>query len=460
MLHCVLKMTQALKSTPEERARFGARCREKVRRVDQSEWDGKQRSFDPVELILDCNRTRMKELMPIKMARMAASPFGFYRGAVPLMVEDLNPIPTTGIHVQICGDAHVRNLGAYAAPDGQLVFDINDFDETTYAPWEWDVKRFAASVILAGRESGNTEKSCKDAVTAFVEAYRKTLQALSKLSIINLFRFQVRHHMNSAPILSILRKAERATPQHNLQKLTQPVKDGWRQFIESKPLLTHVTSATVRHVLGSLRQYRETLSNERLHFFDQYKPHDVCFKVVGTGSVGTRDYVVLFSGNGPQDALFLQIKEEPESAWTRARAHVNAHPHDPSAAIHQGRRVVEGQRRMQAQSDPFLGWTTIDDREYLVRQLSDHKAGIEPGDLKGKELQDYTTVCGEVMAKGHARSGDACVLSGYCGRNDKLDKAIVKFAVAYADQTEQDHEKFLAAVKRGKIKCDFKGAGV
>lgn len=447
-------MNVAIEPLPgrEERVQFGVGCRHTVRRIDQGEWSGKGRGFDPIELLLASNRGRLRHLLPIKMARMAASPFGFFRGSLPLMVADIARLPVIGIHVQICGDAHLCNLGAYAAPDGHLVFDINDFDESTLGPWEWDVKRFAVSVMLAGRQAKNSERACKLAVHAFMRSYRDTLFALSKLTLLDLFRFQVRRHMNTAPILSVLRKAERSTPLLNLQKLTHPTADGGRQFIDRGRLLQRLLGSRQRKVLGALREYRDTLSAERQFFFDQYKPADVCFKVVGTGSVGVRDYVVLFRGNGPEDALFLQIKEELPSAWAKQSRHRNG---SAPATLHQGRRVVDGQRRMQAQSDPFLGWTTLEGREYLVRQLADHKAGIEAQDMKGRHLTDYVVVCGEVLAKGHARSGDACALSGYCGRSEKLDKAIAKFAVSYADQTMADHEAFLAAIKKGKIKCDF-----
>jgi uncharacterized protein (DUF2252 family) len=372
---------------------------------------------------------------------MAASPFGFFRGAVPLMAADVAPLPATGITVQICGDAHVRNLGAFASPTGALVFDINDFDETMPGPWEWDVKRLAVSLVLSGRESGHSDGECKQAVETFVAEYRKSVNHCAELTVLELARYTVHRHLEVGPIPELLKKAERSTPQATLEKLTQKA-NGARRFKEAKPLLAPVSEKTRDEVLGALATYRETLLSERRHFLERYQPVDVAFKVVGTGSVGTRDYVILcFAGS--EDALFLQMKEEPPSAYAEyLKAEVPRN---------QGERVVRGQRLMQAQSDIFLGWTAMQGRDYLVRQLADHKAAIDTEALKGRGLSEYAKICGEVLGKGHARSGDACVLDGYCGNADKLDKAIAEFAVAYANQSTADYELFMSAVKKGKL---------
>jgi uncharacterized protein (DUF2252 family) len=324
-----------------------------------------------------------------------------------------------------------------------LTFDINDFDETERGPWEWDLKRFATSLVLAGREAKSSDASCKEAVAAFVADYRKTLDECAEMTVLELARYQVRRALACQPVMAVLRKAERATPEHIREKLTG-VTDGKRRIKEAKPLLYRETSKIADQVVASLAAYKNTLQAERRHFFERYKPVDVAFKVVGTGSVGTRDYIVLHVGNGAEDTLFLQVKEEPPSAYAGFL---------PTAkvAMHQGQRVVEGQRLMQAQSDIFLGWTTIDGRDYLVRQLNDHKAAIEIEDLKGRGLIEYARICGEILAKGHTRSGDACVLSGYCGCAPKMDKAIADFAFAYAQQTEADYKLFLAAIKAGKL---------
>jgi len=245
--------------------------------------------------------------------------------------------------------------------------------------------------------------------------------------------------------MSALRKAQRATPQQTLEKLTVAGKNGDRVFRDQKPVLQRLSKPMFKTVVASLKFYRETMHAEYQQFFDRYTPMDIAFKVVGTSSVGTRDYVLLFMGNGAGDPLFLQVKEENPSAYEH-------YLKDPLHFANQGQRVVEGQRRMQSWSDIFLGWTKLEGRDFLVRQLRDHKATVNPDDLRGTGLLEYAQICGELLAKGHARSGDACALSGYCGNSDKLDLAIAKFAFAYAQQNQSDYEKFLAAIKRGRIK--------
>jgi uncharacterized protein (DUF2252 family) len=429
-------------ATVEERRVFGKACRETLHRVDQSAWRAKKDRPAPVELLVAASRGRIPELLPIKWTRMAASPFGFFRGAVPLMAFDLASLPVSGINVQICGDAHVRNLGVFASPTGALVFDINDFDETIGGPWEWDVKRLATSIILAGREAGNSDAVCRDAVLCFVAEYRRSLQACSLLTFLELARYTVHRHIKAGPVLGVLQKAERAAPLHVLEKFTR-AEGSSRRFKEQKPLLTAVPAKTRDAVLSALESYKQTLAHDRRHFLELYRPVDVAFKVVGTGSVGWRDYLVLCFGNGPDDPLILQMKEEPPSAYAE---YLKAAP-----CRHQGERVVVGQKLMQAQSDIFLGYTTMDGRDYLVRQYADYKAAVEPTDLKGSGLEDYARTCGEVLGKGHARSGDACALAGYCGASDKLDKAIASFATSYANQTESDFKLFTQAVKNGQL---------
>jgi len=429
----------------EARYARGQHCRTKVRRVDQGEWRPRARNFDLASFLLAANRGRLPNLLPIKFGRMAASPFGFFRGAVPLMASDLAGLPTTGLACQICGDAHVLNFGAYAITGRRLVFDINDFDETTAGPWEWDIKRMAASIVLAGREAGVSDNECKLAARGLVRAYRTTLQQFSRMSVLEVARFEVHRHMRILPIESALHKAEHATPLETLEKLTISGKRSPRVFREQKPLLSHLPHGTIRQVLAALRPYRNSLVPRLHHFFDQYRPADVAFKVVGTGSVGLRDYVVLLFGSHPDDPLFLQVKEEPTSAYA-------PYLRNRSVYSNQGQRVVEGQRRMQSHSDMLLGWTSMDGRDYLVRQLRDHKAAVDPSDLKGRNLADYAQLCGELLAKGHGRSGDFCALAGYCGSASKLDRAIAKFAIAYADQTTADYEKLRQAVRNGQIK--------
>jgi uncharacterized protein (DUF2252 family) len=362
------------------------------------------------------------------------------------MAADLAVVPNTGITAQLCGDAHVRNLGAYAAPDGRLVFDINDFDETIRGPFEWDLKRMAASLTLAGRGSGHKDSSAQRAVIQFVERYAAQMRAFAKMPLIEMSRSQVHRLSQVAPVHAALLKALRATPQHTLEQLTEPASDkpgAHRRFKEVKPTLTRVTGRQAEMVLAALAPYREILEPHRQHLLSLYRPVDVAFKVVGTGSVGLRDYCVYFEGNGPGDPLFLQIKEEPASAYA-------GYLPDAHSPHHNGQRVAEGQRAMQMQSDPFLGWTRIGSRDYLVRQLNDHKGSIDLEDLAGSGLQAYAELCGELLARGHARSGDPQTIAGYLGAGDGFAESLAKFGSLYADQTEKDWKELCRSGKAGK----------
>ena len=389
---------------------------------------------------------------------MAESPFGYFRGAVPVMAADLAVLPSTGIVSQLCGDAHVRNLGAFAAPDGRLVFDINDFDETIRGPFEWDLKRMAASLVLAGRGSGHKESAGREAVEKCIERYSAQMRAFAKMPGVEVGRYIVHRLSQVEPIHVALMKAERSTPAHTVEQLTEPVpgsgasKPGApRRFKEMKPMLTRVTGSQAAAVLASLGPYREMLEPQRQHLLSFYRPVDVAFKVVGTGSVGLRDYCIYFEGNGPADPLFLQIKEEPASGY-------NAYLPDAHPVHHNGQRVAEGQRAMQLQSDPFLGWTHIGSRQYLVRQLNDHKGSIELEDLAGGGLEAYGEVCGELLARGHARSGDPLVIAGYLGTGDGFAEALAKFGSAYADQTEKDWKELCRSRKTPVKSKTIKGS--
>jgi len=423
-------------ATPEERSNIGQARRKQVGRQEHSELNTKARKTPPLKLLDRSMRGRVPALIKLKYELMAQSPFGYFRGAVPVMAADLAVLPSTGIVSQLCGDAHVRNLGAFATPEGRLVFDINDFDETIRGPFEWDLKRMAASLVLAGRGSGHKESSAHQAVEKCIERYSAQMRAFAQMPSLEVGRFQVHRLGQVAPVHAALMKAERATPAHTLDQLTEPEssKHGApRRFKEIKPTLTRVTSAQAAAVLASLAAYREMLEPQRQHLLSFYRPVDVAFKVVGTGSVGLRDYCIYFEGNGPADPLFLQVKEEPASAYTDYLP--DAHP-----VHHNGQRVADGQRAMQLQSDPFLGWTHIGGRQYLVRQLNDHKGSIDLTDLAGAGLQAYGEVCGELLARGHARSGDPLVIAGYLGTGDGFAEALAKFGSLYADQTEKDWE--------------------
>ena len=391
-------------------------------------------------------RGRVPDLIRLKYRLMTASPFAYFRGTASVMAADLAALPNSGIECQICGDAHVRNLGGYAAPDGPLVFDINDFDETVRAPFEWDIKRMAVSLVLAGREAGDKKTTTHDAVGVCIQAYAKWINLFAVLPHIEVARFQVHSIDLVKPVHAALLKAERATPRHSLAQLTEPVspKNGApRRFKTLKPLLTRVEGAQRAEVLKALMPYMMNLEPQRQRLLGLYRPMDVAFKVVGTGSVGLRDYCVYLEGNGPADPLFLQIKEEADSAYA---------PYLRSASPqHNGQRVVEGQRAMQMQTDPFLGWTEIGGRQYLVRQLNDHKGSIDIETLSGKNLAAYGEVCGELLARGHARSGNPLMIAGYVGTGGALAKAITKFAAAYADQTEKDWQDLKRSGKGGKV---------
>jgi hypothetical protein len=307
----------------------------------------------------------------------------------------------------------------------------------------------AASLILAGREARNSERQCKDAVLEFARSYRESMTQFSELPVLELARYLVMRDLKVSPLRSVLRKAERATPLNSLEKLTQREGDQ-HQFKELKdpvfgiPVQYRVHDSIARKVMGALPGYVKTLLPERRHFFAQYHPADVGFRIVGTGSVGTRDYAVLMFSGAVEDPLFLQLKQELPSAYAGYLPKSNP-------PKHHGERVVEGVRRMLVQFDIFLGWATIDGLPYLVRQLRDHKAGIEDSDLEGNGLLQYAEVCGELLAKGHARSGDPCILAGYLGTSDRFDKALANFAVDYADQGTRDFEELLKAIRAGSI---------
>jgi uncharacterized protein (DUF2252 family) len=432
-------------ATPQERRSLGQARRKQVGRQQHNELKPKARQTPALELLARSMRGRVPALIQLKYKLMTESPFGYFRGAVPVMAADLAVLPNTGLVCQLCGDAHVRNLGAFAAPDGRLVFDINDFDETIRGPFEWDLKRMAASLVLAGRASSHKESAVRETVERFVARYAAQMRAFARMPLLDVAHFQVHRLDAAAPVHDALMKAERATPLHTLEKLTELASekhDAPRRFIESEPMLTRVTGRQQAAVLAALGPYREILEPQRQHLLSMYRPVDVAFKVVGTGSVGLRDYCIYFEGNGPKDPLFLQIKEEPASAYA---------PYLPDAAPphHNGQRVAEGQKAMQVQSDPFLGWTHIAGRDYLVRQLNDHKGSIDLEDLEGSGLEAYGEVCGELLARGHARSGDPLILSGYIGSGDGFAEALAKFGAAYADQTEKDWNELKRSTKAG-----------
>ena len=434
-----------------DRQALGLSARKQLARSEHGNFSAATCDKDPLGLLRASMNGRVPRLIPIKYERMAASPFGFFRGAVPIMAADLACHPNTGITTQLCGDAHVLNLGAFASPDGRLVFDINDFDETIRGPFEYDVKRLATSLILAGRAAGVKRAARRDAVLHFAQQYRTMMQTFAAMPVLELARYQIHRLGRTEPMPAILAQAGRSTPQKLLKSYTEPAKRGRVKPARPTALRLRASSTPIRHcsnassakeaalVLAALGPYTRTLQPERVHFLHQYVPQDVAFKVVGTGSVGLRDYVIYFEGlSRPHgvDPLFLQIKEEPASAYA---------PYLPegSGHTHEGHRVMDGQRAMQLTSDPFLGYTTIEGRDYLVRQLNDHKASLDLELLNPASLLGYADICGELLARGHARAGDPVTIAAYLGTSNRFDRAILSFARAYSDKTERDWEALL-----------------
>ncbi|HSY36548.1 MAG TPA: DUF2252 domain-containing protein [Acidobacteriaceae bacterium] len=435
-----------------DRQALGLNARKQLARSEHGNFLPAACKQDPLQVLRASMAGRVPRLIPIRYERMAASPFGFFRGAVPIMAADLSCFPNTGITTQLCGDAHVLNLGAYAALDGRLVFDINDFDETIRGPFEYDVKRLATSLLLAGRAAGIKRSARRDAVLHFTQQYRTMMHTFAAMPVLEIARYQIHRLGATDPMPAILSQASRSTPQKMLKSLTEPApalarptaspapnSPTARIFHSNPPLLERLDAKEAALVLAALGPYTRTLQPERVHFLRQYSPQDIAFKVVGTGSVALRDYVIYFEGlSRPHgvDPLFLQIKEEPASAYA---------PYLPegSGHTHEGHRVVDGQRAMQLTSDPFLGYTTIEGRDFLVRQLNDHKASLDLEILNPASLLGFADICGEMFARGHARAGDPVTIAAYLGTSDRFDRAILSFARAYADKTERDWEALL-----------------
>ena len=430
--------------SPAERRAAGKALRDRMHRTDQAAFTPPGDRPDLVDRLKALNARRIPDLLPIKWGRMAVSPFAFFRGTAGLFAADIGPAPTTGLTVQLCGDAHLLNLGAYAAPDGHLVFDLNDFDESLAGPWEWDLKRLCASVVLGGREAGQSDDAARDAVLALVRAYREGMGRFAEMKALELVRFDVLPGEHGPVLKDVLAKATRDTPARLLDKVTEEDGHGGRRFQVHPPLLAPVSDAQRQAVLAAWPPYIDSVVPGRQRVLEVYAPADIAFKVVGTGSVGTTCLLALCFGQGPEDPLFLQFKSEDPSVWAPYLA-------GAAEATHQGRRVALGQHRMQTWVDPFLGWARFGGQDFLVRQWSDHKASVSVKVLRGPLLQDYAGLCGAILAKAHARTGDAATLAGYLGDGDKLDQALAEFAMAYADQVDRDHQRFLWAIREGDL---------
>ncbi|MFF8677414.1 DUF2252 domain-containing protein [Streptomyces sp. NPDC015237] len=414
---------------------------------------------DVLAAVEESNRGRIPGLAPLRAGRMAATPFAFLRGSAGLMAYDLARTPMTGIGAQICGDAHAANFGLYGDARGGMVIDLNDFDETVHGPWEWDLKRLAASLVLAGREAGADEDTCRGAAHGATGAYRRTMRLLAKLPALDAWNAiadeELVSHTDAHDLLGTLeRVAEKAranTSGRFAAKSTEATEEGGRRFVEAPPVLRRVTDPEAATVAASLEQYLATLSEDRLPLLARYAVHDVAFRVVGTGSVGTRSYVALLLDHRGEP-LVLQVKEARPSALL---PHLATAGFDVPEPGHEGRRVVMGQKRMQVVSDMLLGWTTVDGRPFQVRQFRNRKGSVDATALAADQLDDYGRMTGALLARAHAHSADPRAVAGYCGKNEELDEAVAAFAVAYADRTEADHAVLAAAVRSGRVAAEL-----
>ncbi|WP_222853827.1 DUF2252 domain-containing protein [Fodinicola acaciae] len=410
---------------------------------------------DPVAITERTNAERLTDLAAVRVGRMISSPFAFLRGSAALMAADLATAPKTGVDVQICGDAHAANFGLYASPERRLVFDLNDFDETVRGPWEWDLRRLATSLVVAGREAGADDDACRKAARHAARTYRAAVHEIATLPTMDgwyvtndettLGHFDLDDLEDTFERVS--KKARKNTSHRAATKFAQRPRTDQFHFVEDPPILRRVHGEERDGILGGLGTYAAGLGPELRFLLGRFAVADVAFRVSGLGSVGNRGYVVLLHGNGgDDDVLILQVKEARTSAlapWT-----------DPGPYDHQGERIIRGQRWMQTVNDILLGWTTIDDRPYLVRQFRDMKGSVDPALLKAHQLDDYARITGAVLGRAHCMSVDAKLLHAYLGAGkdgDAFDKATETFAVAYADRTEADHEALATAAKNGRI---------
>ncbi len=442
----------AFAGTRAQRLEAGKALREQVPREAHAAWQAMPDRGDPVDVLEASNKGRLPDLVPIRYGRMLRSPFTFLRGSAGLMAHDLAGTPSTQIRVQACGDAHLLNFGLFATPERNLVFDINDFDETLPAPWEWDIKRLAASLAVAARDNRFGDTVAREAAMAGVRSYRERLREYSKKSPLEVWyeRLDAPTLIDMAPDEKTVQRrrgfaeAARQRIGENLFPKISGAKDGKHRLIDQPPLLTHVKQKGLRSTLeAAIADYTRSLTDERRVLFARYQLQDFALKVVGIGSVGTRCFVGLFF-SVEQHPLLLQFKEAMPS--------VLAPYAGKSRYKNQGQRVVVGQRLMQSSSDIFLGWTTgHKGHYYFVRQLRDMKLSLDIADTSRSQLKTYGGVCGWALARAHAKSGDAALISGYLGKSDAFDRALGDFALAYADQSERDHAALKTAARTRRI---------
>jgi uncharacterized protein (DUF2252 family) len=448
----------------EERLASGKALRRQVPRPSHADWSPSQDRPDPVALLEAQNDGRVDWLVPVRRGRMMASSFAFYRGAARIMASDLATTPVTGLKVQTCGDAHLANFGLYASPERELVFDLNDFDETLEGPWEWDVKRLAVSFTIAARHNGLDKSGARKVTERVLRAYREAMMEFARLRHTEVFYASLsaedilrmaKDEGRKKRIRTLLDKAKSRDSRQALHRLAEEV-DGEYRIRHEPPILVPLWHAREEfegklygeRVLRNFRSYEDTLPHHCKRLLDRYQAVDMAFKVVGVGSVGTECFVLLLEGRDRSDPLFLQVKQAGRSVLEEYLS--------PCAYDNQGRRVVEGQRLMQAFSDPFLGWGRDRDsgRDFYWRQLRDWKGSVEIADLSASNLRFYARLCGWTLARAHARSGDPIAIYGYLGASDTFDEAVGKFAVRYADQNESDHARFVEQIESGRLEAE------
>jgi uncharacterized protein (DUF2252 family) len=450
-----------------ERVERGKAARAEVPRSVHGDWGPAADRPDPIDLLEEQAKTRLQDLVPIRYGRMLTSAFAFFRGAALPMAADLAGVPRSGLDVQLCGDAHLSNFGVFAAPDRRLVFSVNDFDETLPGPFEWDVKRLAASFAVAGRDRGFGTHERRPINRAVTRAYREAMQEYAAMGNLELWyaRIEVdefaeigRRSATPKQVKRFEKNVAKARSKDSLrafEKLTTVVGDETR-IASDPPLLVAVEDVfsditrdqIEQYSRGILRSYRRTLSADRRHLLERFRYVDAARKVVGVGSVGTRAWIMLLLGRDDDDPLFLQFKEAQPSVLERFLAR--------SAYDNHGRRVVEGQRLTQTASDIMLGWIrTADlvgvDRDFYVRQLWDAKGSAQVELMEPNIMEMYARLCGQTLAKAHARSGDAVAIASYLGSSDRFDRALADFAESYADQNERDYQALADAVESGRV---------
>ena len=434
-----------------DRAEDGRRRRDVVPRGSHGEWAAATDRPDPIEVLLASNEGRLEELVPIRFGRMAVSPFTFLRGSAAVMTADLAAMPTTGLQVQACGDCHLMNFGLFATPERNVVFGLNDFDETMPGPWEWDLKRLVASFVVAARDVRLADEQAIVTAAAVVRTYRERMWEFAEMSPLDIWydRIDLAREIEGASDKAARRNRERLQAQarkrvaENLFPKLVTTEGGQMRIVDQPPLIFHPPELTAEAALEFLDAYRTSLSDDRRVLFDRYRFADVAIKIVGVGSVGTRCFVVLFTSEDGHP-LLLQVKEANDSVMAPYLGHVGE-------KVHNGLRVVVGQHLMQPASDIFLGWASgPTGRDFYVRQLRDMKVSItliaDPG-----QVMNYAKYCGLALARAHANTGSAAAIASYLGTTSKVDKALARFGVAYADQTELDHRALVEAIDSGRI---------